>query len=66
MGDAPADFIAGQLKGIVGVVLTIEALIGKRKLSQNRPPADRDGALEDAGHNNAALAEAMRAARDGN
>lgn len=66
VSDAPADFIAGQLKGIVGVVLTIEALIGKRKLSQNRPPADRDGALEDVGHNNAVLAEAMRAARDGN
>lgn len=63
--DAPADFIAGQLKGIVGVVLTIEALIGKRKLSQNRPAADRDGALADVGHNNAALADAMRAARDG-
>ncbi len=66
VSDAPPDFIAGQLKGIVGVVLTIEALIGKRKLSQNRPPADRDGALEDASHNNAALAQAMRAARDGN
>ena len=66
VGDAPADFIAGQLKGIVGVVLTIEVLIGKRKLSQNRPAADRDGALADVGHNNAALAEAMRAAREGN
>ncbi|WPB85403.1 FMN-binding negative transcriptional regulator [Sediminicoccus rosea] len=64
--DAPADFIAGQLKGIVGVVLTIEALIGKRKLSQNRPAADRDGALEDVGQHNAALADAMRAAREGN
>jgi transcriptional regulator len=63
--DAPADFIAGQLKGIVGVVLTIEALIGKRKLSQNRPAADRDGALADVSTTNAALAEAMRAARDG-
>ncbi|UPY37297.1 FMN-binding negative transcriptional regulator [Sediminicoccus sp. KRV36] len=66
VGDAPAEFIAGQLKGIVGVVLTIEALIGKRKLSQNRPAADRDGALEDVDQHNAGLAEAMRAARDGN
>lgn len=64
--DAPADFIAGQLKGIVGVVLTIETLIGKRKLSQNRNAADRDGALEDVSHNNAALGDAMRAAREGN
>ena len=63
--DAPAEFIAGQLKGIVGVVLTIEALIGKRKLSQNRPEADRDGALADVAETNPGLAQAMRAARDG-
>ena len=42
--DAPADFIAGQLKGIVGVVLRVERLIGKRKLSQNRNAADAGGA----------------------
>lgn len=65
VSDAPADFIAGQLKGIVGVVLTIEALIGKRKLSQNRPAADRDGALADVAGANPALAQAMRAVRDG-
>ena len=65
VGDAPVEFIAGQLKGIVGVVLTIEALIGKRKLSQNRPAADRDGVLKDIGQHNGALAQAMRAARDG-
>ncbi len=43
--DAPESFIAGQLKGIVGIVLRIETLIGKRKLSQNRPEADRDGVV---------------------
>ncbi len=41
--DAPEPFIQAQLKGIVGMVLTIETLTGKRKLSQNRPEADRDG-----------------------
>ena len=41
--DAPEPFIAGQLKGIVGIVLRIETLIGKRKLSQNRSEADRAG-----------------------
>jgi len=66
VADAPVEFIAGQLQGIVGVVLTIEALIGKRKLSQNRPPADRDRVVADVSHNNAPLAEAMRAAREGN
>jgi transcriptional regulator len=45
--DAPADFVAGQLKGIVGVVLRVERLIGKRKLSQNRSAADAGGAAAD-------------------
>lgn len=66
VSDAPEAFIAGQLKGIVGVVLTIETLTGKRKLSQNRAAPDRDGALDDIAPNNPALAEAMRAAREGN
>lgn len=41
--DAPAPFIAGQLKGIVGIALRITAVEGKRKLSQNRPAVDREG-----------------------
>ncbi|MDN3564551.1 FMN-binding negative transcriptional regulator [Paeniroseomonas aquatica] len=44
VADAPEAFVAGQLKGIVGLVLRIEALVGKRKMSQNRAAADRDGA----------------------
>jgi transcriptional regulator len=47
--DAPADFVAGQLRGIVGLVLRIEKLSGKRKLSQNRPATDRDGAMAGLG-----------------
>lgn len=62
--DAPAEFIAGQLKGIVGVVLRVERLIGKRKLSQNRSAADAGGAADDlAGREDArdrAVAAAMR------
>ncbi|MBY0337201.1 MAG: FMN-binding negative transcriptional regulator [Acetobacteraceae bacterium] len=64
VSDAPADFVVGQLKGIVGVVLTIETLTGKRKLSQNRSAADRAGALADvasrADARDQQLAEAMR------
>ncbi len=41
--DAPAAFIAAQLRGIVGVRLPIARLEGKRKMSQNRPEADREG-----------------------
>ena len=45
LADAPEAFVAGQLKGIVGFVLRIERLTGKRKLSQNRAAPDRDGAV---------------------
>jgi transcriptional regulator len=64
--DAPAEFVAAQLKAIVGVVLTVETLAGKRKLSQNRDGADREGAIAGLGAEHAALAQAMRDARDGN
>lgn len=63
--DAPADFIQGQLKGIVGMVLRVETLAGKRKLSQNRNAADREGALAGLTTEQAALAEAMRAQQGG-
>jgi len=43
VGDAPAPFIEGQLKGIVGIALRISGLEGKRKLSQNRREPDRAG-----------------------
>jgi transcriptional regulator len=45
VSDAPAKFVAAQLKGIVGLALRIERLAGKRKLSQNRTPADREGTI---------------------
>ena len=44
--DAPAPFVAGQLKGIVGFRMPIRTLQGKWKLSQNRPLADRVGVRE--------------------
>lgn len=43
VSDAPEDYIARQIKGIVGVRLHIEALEGKAKLSQNRSTADQEG-----------------------
>jgi len=43
VGDAPDDFVASQLKGIVGIEIAIETLAGKVKASQNRPVADRQG-----------------------
>lgn len=44
--DAPADFVASQLKGIIGIELPIVAIEGKWKVSQNRNPADRAGVVE--------------------
>ena len=44
--DAPEDFLAAQLRGIVGLEIEIETLEGKAKLSQNRSEADRAGVRE--------------------
>lgn len=41
VSDAPADFIAAQLRGIVGVRIPVARFEGKRKMSQNRPEEDR-------------------------
>jgi transcriptional regulator len=41
--DAPADYIAGMLKAIVGFELVLTRLEGKWKMSQNRPPEDHPG-----------------------
>ena len=43
--DVPADFLESQLRGIVGVELRITRLEAKRKLSQNRDPADVMGVI---------------------
>lgn len=41
--DAPAGFVDGMLRGIVGVEVAVESVEAKLKLGQNRPPADVDG-----------------------
>lgn len=43
--DAPAPFVAGQLRGIVGVEIHVEKIEAKAKLSQNRSAADREGVV---------------------
>lgn len=63
--DAPPDFIARQLRAIVGVELTVTSVVAKRKLSQNRSDADRSGVIEGLSDSSRtgshAVAEAMRA-----
>jgi transcriptional regulator len=44
--DAPAAYLDGQLRGIVGLEMKVTATEGKAKLSQNRSLADRDGVVE--------------------
>lgn len=44
--DAPEPFVAGQVKGIVGIEIKIARIEGKWKVSQNRPEADRLGVAE--------------------
>jgi transcriptional regulator len=45
VSDAPADFIAMQIKAIVGLEIEIAHIAGKWKASQNRPAADREGVI---------------------
>jgi transcriptional regulator len=52
--DAPPDFIARQLRAIVGVELAVTRVEAKRKLSQNRSDADRQGVID-------GLSESIRA-----
>jgi transcriptional regulator len=46
VADAPADFIATQLKAIVGIEIAITRIEAKWKMSQNRNEADRRGVSE--------------------
>jgi transcriptional regulator len=46
VADAPAEYIKGQMRAIVGVELEIDRIEGKWKMSQNRPAADVDGVVE--------------------
>lgn len=63
--DAPADFVARNLRGVVGLEMLVERVEAKAKLSQNRSPEDHAGVVaglqqeEDAAA--AAVAAAMRA-----
>lgn len=65
--DAPDDYIDKMLDAIVGVEMPIARLTGKWKVSQNRPPEDRQGVVEGLLHEKnepaAAMAELVRRVR---
>jgi transcriptional regulator len=67
--DAPPDYIETLLGAIIGVEIPIARVVGKWKVSQNRPAEDRAGVvealLEDGGPPAAAMARLVRdASRD--
>ena len=45
VGDAPGEFVAAQMRAIVGIEIAIADLRGKFKVSQNRPAQDRETVL---------------------
>jgi transcriptional regulator len=65
--DAPADYIDTQVGAIVGLEIPITRLIGKWKVSQNRPAQDRDGVVEglsrEGGQPGAVMADLVRRAK---
>jgi transcriptional regulator len=64
MQDLPERYMAGMVKGIIGIDIAVTRLEGKYKLSQNRPAVDRPrivAALEAQGEADAvAIARLMR------
>ena len=58
--DAPAEFVASQLRGIVGFRLRIDLLEGKWKASQNRPEADRAGVRSGLASEESPMRSAMK------
>ena len=46
VGDAPDDYIEKLLRAIVGVEIAVTSLVGKWKVSQNQPDANRAGVVD--------------------
>jgi transcriptional regulator len=44
--DAPGEFVEQMLGAIVGLEIPVSRLVGKWKVSQNRPQADREGVVK--------------------
>jgi transcriptional regulator len=61
VSDAPQDFIASLLNGIIGVEIPIQRLEGKWKVSQNRTEGERKGVIEGLAKLNTPESLAMKA-----
>ena len=65
VSDAPADYVQSQMKGIVGLELSITRLEGKWKASQNRSERDRDGVSRGLAELNTPASRAMKGLVEG-
>jgi transcriptional regulator len=67
--DAPAEYIDTMLGAIIGIEIPMSRLVGKWKMSQNRPAQDRagvvDGLLQDGAHSDVAVADMVRRSNSG-
>lgn len=59
VSDAPAEYIQGLLRAIVGIQLSIHNMIGKAKLSQNQPEMNRQSVAESLSRSNEAADQKM-------
>jgi transcriptional regulator len=62
--DAPADYTDQLIGGIVGIELEVVRIEAKRKLSQNKSDADRDGAIAGLAGSPLPRSDAVRRAMD--
>jgi transcriptional regulator len=45
VSDAPADYVGQMMRAIVGIEITLDSLVGKWKVSQNRTDVERAGVV---------------------
>ena len=60
LDDAPEDYVQTMLKAIIGIEIEVESLVGKFKLSQNRPPEDYDAVVKELEKSPQEMLQAMR------
>lgn len=64
VSDAPEQYVAGQLRAIVGIEMHVERVEGKAKLSQNRSEVDRRGVIDGLRAEGSPSADAVADAMD--
>jgi len=60
LDDAPEEYVQMMLKAIIGIEIEISSLVGKFKLSQNRPAEDYDAVVKKLEQSPQEILQAMR------